>query len=362
VAGSDISCSIHLIGDRDAELAVAVRADLAARGASVGIVHRAANGRRPLDDVDRPLVCICTTPDAALPAMVSGLSDGGRRVLVIVGGDGCGDGLVWRLLSCGASDVVSWCAADDPGAGVFARLHRWREVDALVRSSVVRRQLVGRTAAWLSVLRRVVEVSRFTASALLVTGETGTGKELVARLFHHLDHRHDKRDLIVVDCTTIVPTLSGSEFFGHERGAFTGAMTARDGAFAAADKGTLFLDEVGELPLQLQAELLRVVQEGTFKRVGGDTWRSVSFRLVCATNRDLRAEVLAGRFRLDLYHRLAASMVHLPPLRERHDDVLMLFRHFLGEAIGVDDLRVEPSVTRMLQERDYPGTVVIPKG
>lgn len=145
----------------------------------------------------------------------------------------------------------------------------------------------------MTALRRIVEVACFTTSPLLLEGESGTGKELVARLFHHLDPREGKRDLIVVDCTTIVPTLSGSEFFGHERGAFTGAMSAREGAFAAADRGTLFLDEIGELPLTMQAELLRVIQEGTYKWVGADHWRKTSFRLVCATNRDLEAE-LAG--------------------------------------------------------------------
>ncbi|MGH3802965.1 MAG: sigma 54-interacting transcriptional regulator, partial [Pseudonocardiaceae bacterium] len=222
---------------------------------------------------------------------------------------------------------------------------------------LVRGQLGGHSARWTAALRQVVEVARFTRTALLVTGESGTGKELVARLFHHLDRRPDKRDLIVVDCTTVVPTLSGSEFFGHERGAFTGAMAARDGAFAAADKGTLFLDEVGELPLPLQAELLRVVQEGTYKRVGGDTWQSTSFRLVCATNRNLGAEVLAGRFRLDLYHRRAASKVALPALRDRAEDVLELFRHFLLEETAAADLPLDPAVAALVEQRDYPGNV-----
>ena len=140
----------------------------------------------------------------------------------------------------------------------------------------------------------------------------------------------DKRDLIVVDCTTIVPTLSGSEFFGHERGAFTGAMSAREGAFAAADRGTLFLDEVGELPMTMQAELLRVIQEGTYKRVGADRWRTTRFRLVCATNRNLEAELAAGRFRLDLFHRLAANLVRLPPLRERRRRCSAALRAFPG--------------------------------
>jgi transcriptional regulator with GAF, ATPase, and Fis domain len=288
---------------------------------------------------------------------VAGLGEGGRRTLVIVGEDGCGEALTWRLLACGAEDVVPWSPADSPGAGVLARLQRWQEVDSLVRSNAVRRQLVGGSVGWTAALRRVVEVAHFTSASLLVTGETGTGKELIARLFHHLDRRPDKRDLIVVDCGAVVPTLAGSEFFGHEKGSFTGAMTARDGAFAAANKGTLFLDEVGELPLPLQAELLRVVQESTFKRVGGDTWRSVSFRLVCATNRDLRAEVDAGRFRLDLYHRLAATMVHLPPLRDRRGDILTLFRHFLAESTGLQGLRLDPAVAHMLEQREYPGNV-----
>src|SRR5262245_35769079 len=210
------------------------------RGVSAEIVHRGGNGGNQPDDPDRPRLCICTTPNSALLDLVASLGDGGRRVLLIVGPAGCGDGLVWRLLASGAADVVSWSPADDPGAVVLARLRRWREVDAVVRSNLIRGQLVGRTTAWLGVLRRVVEVASFTAAALLVTGETGTGKELVARLFHHLDRRPDKSDLIVVDCGTIVPSLAGSEFFGHERGAFTGAMSARDGAFAAANKGTLF--------------------------------------------------------------------------------------------------------------------------
>src|SRR6185295_226461 len=150
------------------------------------------------------------------------------------------------------------------------------------------------------------------------------GKELLARVIHALDPRPDKGELVVLDCTTIVPELSGSEFFGHERGAYTGAVGPRDGAFALAHGGTLFLDEIGELPLALQAQLLRVVQEGTYKRVGGNAWHKASFRLVCATNRDLKEEVARGRFRGDLYHRLATNASRLPPLRDRVEDILVL--------------------------------------
>src|SRR5262249_5035658 len=137
--------------------------------------------------------------------------------------------------------------------------------------------------------------------------------------------------------------LSGSEFFGHERGAFTGAVSQRDGAFALADGGTLFLDEVGELPLPLQAQLLRVVQERTYKRVGGNTWHRTNFRLVCATNRDLLAQVGRGEFRADLYYRIASFVCKLPPLRQRLDDVIPLAEYFLrqmypnGEPPQLDD-------------------------
>jgi transcriptional regulator with GAF, ATPase, and Fis domain len=160
-----------------------------------------------------------------------------------------------------------------------------------------------------------------------------------------------------------VPTLSGSEFFGHERGAFTGAVSPRDGAFALADGGTLFLDEVGELPAQLQAELLRVIQEGTYKRVGSDTWRTTRFRLVCATNRRLDEAQARGTFRKDLYHRIAAWVCELPPLRDRAEDILPLAQYFLGqfsagqEPPGQEQPRLDPAVRQYLLDREYQGNV-----
>ena len=145
----------------------------------------------------------------------------------------------WRLLNAGGSDVLAWSGDAGPVHDVIARLDRWSSVDAILGSGIVRGNLVGESDAWTAVLRQVIEVGVFTDAAVLVTGESGTGKELVARLVHTLDRRASKAALIVVDCTTVVPTLSGSEFFGHERGAFTGAVAARDGAFARADGGTL---------------------------------------------------------------------------------------------------------------------------
>jgi transcriptional regulator with GAF, ATPase, and Fis domain len=265
---------------------------------------------------------------------------------------------MWSLLRSGASDVVRWDYRNPPVREVVARLERWAEIDLLMRSDAVRGKLVGDSPNWVALLRQVVEVAAFNQTSVLLTGESGTGKELVAQLIHRLDRRSDKGPLVVVDCTTVVPTLSGSEFFGHERGAFTGAVAARDGAFGRADGGTLFLDEIGELPLPLQAELLRVIQEGTYKRVGSDTWRDTQFRLVCATNRPLRDAVESGQFRSDLYHRIAAWSCELPPLRQRRDDILALAAHFVSELVpSFSRPPFDPAVTDFLLRREYPGNI-----
>ncbi|MGH3935530.1 MAG: sigma 54-interacting transcriptional regulator [Pseudonocardiaceae bacterium] len=343
-----LACTIHPIGASDAALVASVRQELIGRGVFIRDT--------PSGVATSTALSVCVNPDESALAIVARLAEQCRRVLVVVGAPVTAPGLIWRLLAHGASDVLSWQPRYEPGAAVLRRLQRWSHIDETLNTPLVRNQLIGQSSAWLAALRRVVEVACFTTSSLLLEGESGTGKELVARLFHHLDPRKVKRDLIVVDCTTIVPTLSGSEFFGHERGAFTGAMSAREGAFAAADRGTLFLDEIGELPLTMQAELLRVIQEGTYKRVGADQWRKTSFRLVCATNRNLAAELAAGRFRLDLLHRLATNVVQLPPLRERAGDVLPLFACFLAEAVGTE-LELHPAVVELLQQRDYPGNV-----
>jgi transcriptional regulator with GAF, ATPase, and Fis domain len=280
----------------------------------------------------------------------------GARVLVAFVGDhvACDP---WSLLDDGAEDVVRI----GRGHGLeeaIARVDRWAQVDALVESDEVRRVVRGEARTWRAALREVVEIARFTSSSILITGETGTGKEVMARLVHKLDPRHDIGDLVLVDCTTVVPSLSGSEFFGHEKGAFTGALTARAGAFERADGGTLFLDEVGELPATLQAELLRVIQEGLYKPVGGNDWRTTSFRLVAATNRDLWAAQMDGRFRSDLYFRLAGARVQLPPLRTRIDDAIPLFTHFVAQSRrDRDEPPLDPAVADFLRARDYPGNV-----
>ena len=298
--------------------------------------------------------------DDALCAFLRETSRSGlERVLAVAATrDALAGGGEWVLLRSGASDVIAWDHSPDPAAEVAARFERWGEVDRLVDAPVVHHNLVGHSPVWTSLLRQVVEVAAFTDAPVLVTGESGTGKELVARLIHTLDPRARKSELVTLDCTTVVPELSGSEFFGHERGAYTGAVGPREGAFALADGGTLFLDEVGELPLHLQAQLLRVVQERTYKKVGGNSWQRTDFRLVCATNRHLPDEVAHGRFRGDLYYRIASIPCRLPPLRDRPEDILPLARHFLEEMHPREDPpELSPAVCEYLLAREYPGNV-----
>jgi transcriptional regulator with GAF, ATPase, and Fis domain len=283
---------------------------------------------------------------------------GAERVLVMLTRPAAmTSALVWSLMGAGASDVIA-CAAAVPAAAVAAaRLERWAVVDELIASPEVSGRLVGESRRWQVLLRDLVDAARFTDAFVLLTGESGTGKELLARLIHALDPRPRKEALVVLDCATVVPTLSGSEFFGHERGAFTGAIAMREGAFARADGGTLFLDEIGELPAPLQAELLRVMQEGTYKRVGSDTWRQTRFRLICATNRDIGDD--AGTdFRRDLYHRIAGWTFRVPSLRERPEDIMPLIQHFLAEARPEDaPFEIDEPVRELLLTRSYPGNI-----
>ncbi len=297
---------------------------------------------------------------AEVLAKVADVSQRGReRTIAVATSPGALDmRAAWRLLAAGASDVLVW--TDDGGiaAAITARLERWAQTDDLLDVARERGDLVGDSPRWLACLRQVVEVAVYSDGPVLLLGESGTGKELLARLVHELDPRSKRGELVVLDCTTIVSELSGSEFFGHERGAFTGAAGARDGAFALADGGTLFLDEVGELPPPLQAQLLRVVQERMYKRVGSNAWHHTNFRLVCATHRDLRQDVETGRFRADFYHRIASRVCRLPPLRERREDILPLTRHFLNTLRpGERPAALDSAVAELLGTRSYPGNV-----
>lgn len=256
------------------------------------------------------------------------------------------------LLRAGASDVLGGDERQQL-AELRETCAHWRRVDQAME--LARAEMLGSSAIWKEALRNLVEAALFCRHPVLITGENGTGKELAARLLHRLDPSPDKRELVVLDCATISPELSGSEFFGHERGAFTSAFETRDGAFAQADGGTLFLDEVGELPVRLQAELLRATQEKSFRRVGGSRWFKVDFRLVAATNRDLSHERNSGGFREDFFHRIAAWRCHLPPLRDRREDILPMARHFFAQERPGSTVGLSNEVADFLLHRAYPG-------
>ncbi|QXE92660.1 sigma 54-interacting transcriptional regulator [Geomonas subterranea] len=218
--------------------------------------------------------------------------------------------------------------------------------------------IVGKSAVLQKVLNQVELVAPTNAS-VLVLGESGTGKELVAREIHHRSLRHNKT-MIKVNCASFPRELFASEFFGHAKGSFTGAMTAREGRFSAADGSTLFLDEVGEIPLELQSKLLRVLQEGEYERVGENLTRKVDVRIIAATNRDLKHEVKAGRFREDLYFRLNVFPIEVPPLRARREDIGLLADHFLQlstRKMNRTDLKLTVGQIAELQQYDWPGNV-----
>jgi len=218
--------------------------------------------------------------------------------------------------------------------------------------------LVGRSEGILKVLRQVNQVAE-TDMTVLILGETGTGKELVARAVHGQSARRE-RPLVKVNCSALPGELIESELFGHEKGAFTGATGRQVGRFELADGGTIFLDEVGDLPLKLQAKLLRVLQEGEFERLGSGKTIKVDVRVIAATNRDLMQAVQRGRFRMDLYYRLNVYPIGLPPLRERREDIGLLAEIFLREAsrrLGRLFDPISGEVLTALRGYDWPGNV-----
>jgi formate hydrogenlyase transcriptional activator len=218
--------------------------------------------------------------------------------------------------------------------------------------------IVGNSSALIRVLREL-EVVAPTDSGVLVHGETGTGKELIARAIHNLSARRDQ-PFVKLNCAAIPSGLLESELFGHEKGAFTGAIMRKAGRFEVADKGTLFLDEVGDIPLELQPKLLRVLQEREFERLGSTRTQQVDVRVVAATHRDLRQMVEAGQFRSDLYYRLHVFPVDVPPLRERKEDIPMLVRHYVEKYARRMQRRIEtipPATMEALVNSEWPGNV-----
>jgi transcriptional regulator with GAF, ATPase, and Fis domain len=218
--------------------------------------------------------------------------------------------------------------------------------------------IVGKSAS----MRRLLQLVRRVAAqdaTVLVLGESGTGKELIARALHQGSPRRAK-PFVAINCAALTETLLESELFGHEKGAFTGAVAQKKGRLESAEGGTVFLDEIGEMAMSLQAKLLRVLQEREFERVGGNKTHRLDVRLVAATNRDLMTEVRAGKFREDLYHRLNVVALRMPPLRERPEDIPLLAEHFLRKSarrMGRTMAGISPEAERMLIRYSWPGNV-----
>ncbi len=257
-------------------------------------------------------------------------------------------------------------------AGVIANARAFEEIqrlkaeleqhNAYLKEEVIEAKafgdLVGQSAALRQIVSQIDLVAPTDAS-VLIFGETGAGKELVAHEIHHRSRRKDK-PFIRVNCASIPKDLYESEFFGHAKGAFTGAVKDRAGRFEAAEGGTIFLDEIGEVPLELQSKLLRVLQEKSYERVGEDRTRRADVRIIAATNRDLKLEVAEGRFREDLYYRLNVFPVQVTPLRERREDIPLLAQHFVTfsvKAMGSAKPRLTRAGIIQLQNYDWPGNI-----
>ena len=227
-----------------------------------------------------------------------------------------------------------------------------------VRDQFARAHVIGSSPTWNHVYQMVQQVAPSQATVLL-TGESGTGKELIAGLLHRLSPRAE-RPFIVLNAAAMPATLLEAELFGYEKGAFTGALQRKPGHFELADGGTLFLDEIGDMPFEVQAKLLRVLQDGTFKRLGGINTLRVNVRVVAATNKELSKEVASERFRQDLYYRLNVITIHLPPLRERLQDIPLLATHFLQKYVREnckEITAIQQEAIEHLMRYDWPGNV-----
>jgi DNA-binding NtrC family response regulator len=317
-------------------------------------------------------VCIC---DLHLPPDLDGIEEGlavveaarGERpavpVVVITGSDNKQAAL--EAIRRGAYGFFEKPFDEEEVSHIVAQAARVRQLEAEVMRLRCELQMFrgfGRFVGMSAVLERVLKQARAVADTnvtVLVTGESGTGKEVVARAIHEESARADK-PFVAVNCAALPSELIESELFGHERGAFTGAVQARKGRFELADGGTLFLDEIGELTPAMQVKLLRVLQERTFERVGGNQTIEVDIRLIAASNRNLEQGVEQGNFRSDLFYRLNVVPLHLPLLRERREDIPLLAAHFAAKAAEKHDRptpELDPALLEALLEYEWPGNI-----
>ena len=236
--------------------------------------------------------------------------------------------------------------------------HEKEILDSELKKNLHFGMIVGNSPRMLHIYDMVRQVAKAKTN-ILITGESGTGKELIARAIHEQSDRRDK-PFVVINCGGIPETLMESELFGHKKGSFTGATQDKKGLFKIADKGTVFLDEIGEFSLPIQVKLLRVVQERVFKEVGGNEDISVDIRIISATNKSLEDEVIAGNFREDLFYRLNVIEIKMPPLRERKSDIRALAQHFLekySKEMGKEITKISSYAIDLLQKYDFPGNI-----
>ncbi|NLW25669.1 MAG: sigma 54-interacting transcriptional regulator [Clostridia bacterium] len=241
---------------------------------------------------------------------------------------------------------------------IFSDLREIQKLQRELRGRYCFHNFIGKNHKILEIYEMIEAVAPYKTSVLIV-GESGTGKELVAKAIHYLSDRKYK-PFIKVNCAALTPSLLESEFFGHEKGAFTGAQFTHKGRFELADKGTIFLDEIGEIPINLQAKLLRVLQEGEFERVGGKETLKTDVRVIAATNRNLIEEINNGNFRQDLFYRLNVFPIKIPPLRERKDDIPLLIDYFISKfnsAFNQSKKGVSDEALEFLLRYNYPGNV-----
>lgn len=323
-------------------------ADVSATGRDTALetLRDAATGGEAYD------VILLDAEPAPTAAFVRDLASTGARVILLAGGHDP----IGLAMRCNASDVISRPIA--PAELVFRVLRAVPDRDRGKRRPRKSDVLIG-TGTWIKEAYDRIAMVAATDVTVAIFGESGTGKELVARTIHSSSLRSNA-PFVVVNCAAIPEQLLEDELFGHVRGAFTDASRDREGLLAAADTGTLFLDEIGELPLPLQAKLLRVLQSHEFRRIGDDQIRHVDVRIITATNRDLDRLVAQGEFRQDLYYRINVFAMHLPPLRDRPDDIALLAHHFIVEYRGrlgksVDAL--SPEALARLRAYDFPGNV-----
>jgi two-component system response regulator AtoC len=355
-----------LVADDEENIRLVLRTLLRKHGYEVEVVDAAESALDRLEDFDPDFVIA----DVRMPGMSGidlchALRDRKSRATVIVMSAYGSTDLALEAMKAGAYDYVGKPFKQDE---MLLALRKAEEREALRRENRALKEaaqkearfgkMIGRSVAMQRLFRLIEKVADYK-STVLIRGESGTGKELVARALHEKSSRAPK-SFVAINCAAIPDNLLESELFGHRRGAFTDAHQDKRGLFEEAHGGTLFLDEIGELPLALQVKLLRVLQEGSFRPLGGTKDKEVDVRVVTATLRDLDADVKAGRFREDLYYRLHVLEIIVPPLRERREDVPLLVDHFVARnaaRLGTRVQRVAPAAMKLLLENSWPGNV-----